>query len=71
VFVRRDGRAFFQLCEKGIIGEKMDVEVKSGVQEGDEVISGPYQVLRTLKEWDRVELDPKRMKKDGKDGAAR
>ncbi|MBL8754114.1 MAG: efflux RND transporter periplasmic adaptor subunit [Planctomycetes bacterium] len=62
VFVRRDGRAFFQVCEFGVVGEKMDVEVERGLQDGDEVISGPYQVLRTLKEWDRVELDPKRTK---------
>ena len=66
VFVRRDGRARFQPVELGVIGESMDVEVLSGLQEGDEVISGPFQVLRTLKEWDRVELDPKRTKKDGK-----
>ena len=66
VFVRRDGRAFFQPCEFGVIGEKMDVEVLAGLREGDEVISGPNQVLRTLKEWDRIELDPKRTKKDAK-----
>lgn len=66
VFVRRDGRAFFQPCEFGVIGDTMDVEVLAGLKEGDEVISGPFQVLRTLKEWDRVELDPKRAKKDAK-----
>lgn len=66
VFVRRDGRAFFQPCEFGVVGETMDVEVLAGLQEGDEVISGPFQVLRTLKEWDRVELDPKRTKKDAR-----
>ena len=66
VFLRRDGRAAFVLCEFGAIGERMDVEVKSGLQEGDEVISGPYQVLRTLKEWDRVELDAKRTRKNPK-----
>lgn len=61
VFVRRDGRAHFVPATFGIIGETMDVEVLSGLQEGDEVISGPFQALRTLKEWDRVELDQKRM----------
>lgn len=63
VFVRRDGRARFVPCEFGVIGETMDVEVKAGLQQGDEVISGPFQALRTLKEWDRVELDDKRGKK--------
>ena len=61
VFVRRDGRAHFVPATFGIIGETMDVEVLSGLQEGDEVISGPFQALRTLKVWDRVELDEKRM----------
>lgn len=64
VFVRRDGRTHFQPVELGVIGESMDVEVLGGLQEGDEVISGPFQVLRTLKEWDRVEIDPKRTNKD-------
>lgn len=63
VFVRRDGRARFVPCEFGVIGETMDVEVLAGLQEGDEVVSGPFQALRTLKEWDRVELDEKRGKK--------
>jgi HlyD family secretion protein len=63
VFVRRDGRARFVPCEFGVIGETMDVEVLGGLREGDEVVSGPFQALRTLKEWDRVELDEKRGKK--------
>ena len=61
VFVRRDGRAHFVPATFGVIGDTMDVEVLSGLQEGDEVISGPFQALRTLKVWDRVELDEKRM----------
>jgi len=65
VFLRRDGRARFQIVKFGIIGETQDIEVLSGLQEGDEVISGPNQVLRTLKEWDRIELDPKRVRKIG------
>jgi HlyD family secretion protein len=61
VFVRRDGRVHFQPARFGVIGDRQDIEVLDGLQEGDEVISGPYQVLRTLKEWDRVDLDEKRM----------
>lgn len=69
VFVRRDGRARFQPVQVGVIGDTMDVEVLSGLNDGDEVISGPFQVLRTLKEWDRVELDEKR--KAGRRGAGK
>jgi len=61
VFVRRDGRARFLLVTFGVIGETQDVEVLAGLAEGDEVITGPNAALRTLKEWDRVELDEKRM----------
>ena len=60
VFVRRDGRARFLPVTFGVIGETQDVEVLAGLAEGDEVISGPNAALRTLKEWDRVELDEKR-----------
>lgn len=66
VFVRRDGRAHFQLVEFGIVSEQQDFEVLRGLDEGEEVISGPSQVLRTLKEWDHVELDPKKTKQPGK-----
>lgn len=67
VFVRRDGRARFQPVTFGVIGESQDVEVLAGLVEGDEVVLGPNAVLRTLKEWDRVALDEKRMgQKDGK-----
>jgi hypothetical protein len=66
VFVRRDGRAHFRPVEFGITGETLDVEVLAGLQDGDEVISGPPQVLRTLKEWDAVALDEKRTRKDAK-----
>ena len=63
MFVRRDGRARFVPCEFGVIGESMDVEILAGLKEGDEVVSGPFQALRTLQEWDRVELDESRGKK--------
>lgn len=61
VFVRRDGRAHFVPVTFGVIGETQDVEVLAGLVEGDEVVLGPNAVLRTLKEWDRIELDEKRM----------
>jgi len=56
VFVREDGRARFRPVKLGIKGES-DVEVVEGLSEGDEIVTGSYKVLRTLKEWDFVELD--------------
>ena len=59
VFLMRDGRARFRPAKTGITGE-MDIEVLEGLEPGDEVVSGPYQVLRNLKEWDHIALDEKR-----------
>ena len=49
VFVITDGRAHFTPGEVGIAGQEY-FEVLSGLAEGDSVVSGPYQVVRTLEE---------------------
>lgn len=59
VFVMVDGRARFRPVKTGITGD-MDIEVLSGLGEGDVVVSGPYQALRTLKVWDAIAIDEKR-----------
>lgn len=48
VFVVEGNRAVFRPVEVGISGE-MEVEIVSGLEEGTEVIVGPYRELRTLK----------------------
>ena len=53
VFVMRSGRAAFVPVKTGIAGEKY-FEVLSGLKEGDEVITGPFASVRTLKEGDAV-----------------
>lgn len=60
VFLLRDGRAHFHPAKFGVIGTDNNVEVLEGLEEGAELISGPSQTLRTLKEWDRVEIDDSR-----------
>lgn len=59
VFLLRDGRARFRPIKTGITGD-MDIEVLGGLEAGDEVITGPYQALRMLREWDPVVIDEKR-----------
>ena len=49
VYVTDNGRAKFQPVEKGIMGGMM-IEIKSGLQENQEIIAGPYSALRELKE---------------------
>jgi HlyD family secretion protein len=51
-----DGKAHFNKVETGIKGDQ-DIEVKSGISEGDEIITGPYKTLRTLKDNDPVKRD--------------
>jgi len=48
VFIVQDNRAIFRPVETGISGE-MEIEIVSGLEEGMEVIVGPYRELRTLK----------------------
>ncbi|MBM3750070.1 MAG: HlyD family efflux transporter periplasmic adaptor subunit [Acidimicrobiia bacterium] len=54
-FVIRDGRAVFTPIKVGIAGEKF-FEVLDGLVEGDEVITGPFASVRTLKDGDTVKV---------------
>ncbi|MDH3891541.1 MAG: efflux RND transporter periplasmic adaptor subunit [candidate division Zixibacteria bacterium] len=54
VFAVRDGVVRFIEITTGIADQKR-IEVLTGLQEGDQVVSGPYRVLRTIKDGDAVE----------------
>jgi HlyD family secretion protein len=56
LFVVRRGRAEFVPVATGIMGVT-DIEVMSGVAEGDQIITGSYKALRTLKPDARVKVD--------------
>ena len=56
VFLLKDGRAVFVPVESGIMGQS-DVEVLKGVQPDDEIVSGPFSVLRTLKNHTKIKVD--------------
>ncbi len=50
IFVMRDGLAYKQVVETGI-QDNMNIEIVSGINEGDEIITGPYNVVsRILKD---------------------
>jgi HlyD family secretion protein len=55
-FVVKAGTAVFVPVESGILGET-NVEVLKGLQPGDEIVTGSYQVLRTLKSATKVRID--------------
>jgi len=56
VFVVRNRHAQFVPVTTGIAGVT-DIEVLNGLQEGDEIITGSYKTLRTLKPDARVKVD--------------
>src|ERR1700691_3873736 len=62
-FVVRSKKAQFVPVETGISGTT-DIEVIKGLQEGDEVITGSYKVLRTLKPGTNVKIDNSAPKKE-------
>jgi HlyD family secretion protein len=55
VFVIRDNRAVFTAIRTGIAGEKY-FEVLGGLAEGDQVITGPFASVRSLKDGDIVKI---------------
>ena len=56
VFVVRNGEVTFTEVTVGIAGQEY-FEVLSGLSVGDTVVSGPYQVVRTLEDGDAVQAD--------------
>ncbi|MGA2414090.1 MAG: efflux RND transporter periplasmic adaptor subunit [Candidatus Sulfotelmatobacter sp.] len=63
VFVIRKKKAEFVPVATGITGTS-DVEVVSGLNDGDEVITGSYKVLRTLRSGSSVKIDNSVPKKE-------
>jgi len=58
VFVVRNGAAEFREVKTGITGAT-DIEVLEGLKEGDEIITGSYKAIRTLKNHAKVKIDNK------------
>lgn len=63
VFVIRNKKGIFVPVVTGITGTT-DIEVLDGLKEGDEVITGSYKVLRTLRPGSSVKVDNKAPKKE-------
>jgi HlyD family secretion protein len=56
VYVVKDGKLEFDKVDTGIAGELM-IEVKKGPAAGQEIVTGPFKVLRQVKEGDKVLID--------------
>jgi HlyD family secretion protein len=63
MFVIREKKAVFIPVNTGITGTT-DIEVLDGLKAGDEIVTGSYKVLRTLRNGASVKIDnstPKRV----------
>jgi len=56
VFVVKAGRAVFLPVQTGI-ADQQNIEIISGIQDKDEVITGSYRILRTLKDGEKIKID--------------
>jgi HlyD family secretion protein len=62
VFVIKDGVATFRKVDTGITGAT-DIEVTSGLNEGEEIVTGSYKTIRTMKNGAKVKVDNKTLTK--------
>jgi HlyD family secretion protein len=53
-----NNKAVFKKLETGITGAT-DIEVTSGLKEGDEIVTGSYQIIRSMKNDSTVKIDNK------------
>jgi HlyD family secretion protein len=58
VFVVENNKAVFHKVETGITGST-DIEVLSGLKESDQIVTGTYQVIRTIRNQADVKIDNK------------
>ncbi len=65
-FVVVEGKASFREVKTGIAGDRY-FEALSGLQKGDEVITGPFSALRRLREGDLVEASKAAKKTEEKE----
>jgi HlyD family secretion protein len=58
VFAVENNKAVFHKVETGITGST-DIEVLSGLKENDQIVTGTYQVIRTIRNQADVKIDNK------------
>ena len=64
VYLVKDGKLEFVKVETGLAGELM-IEVKKGPAVGAQIVTGPFKVLRQVKEGDKVVIEKEGDKKKG------
>ena len=61
IFLVEEGRAKFVEVKTGI-ADQQNLEIVSGISEDDQVVTGSYKILRTLKDGDKVKVTKKKFK---------
>src|SRR3984885_13247411 len=69
VFVLRNHKAEFVAVDTGVAGTT-DIEVIKGLKEGDEIVTGSYKVLRTLRPGSSVKVDNAAPKKEEEESSS-
>jgi HlyD family secretion protein len=62
VYLVKNQKLVFEKVETGLAGELM-IEVKNGPKVGEEIVTGPFKVLRQVKEGDKVIVEKEGDKK--------
>jgi HlyD family secretion protein len=66
VYLHKDGKAQFAAITTGLSGDS-NIEITSGVSDGQEIVTGPFRALRELKDGTKIRKQEE-LKKDDKDG---
>jgi HlyD family secretion protein len=61
VYVLKDNTAVFKQVKTGITGTT-DIEIVDGLKEKERIVTGPYQVLRTLEDNKRIKIEQEEKK---------
>jgi HlyD family secretion protein len=69
VFILRNHKAEFVPVDTGVAGTT-DIEVMKGLKEGDEIVTGSYKVLRTLRPGSSVKVDNAAPKKEEEESSS-
>ena len=57
VFVVNNGKAEFRKVETEHHGSHLDIEVLNGLKDGDQIVTGSYKVIRTIRNQTPVKVD--------------
>ncbi len=62
VFLATAGEALFRPVTTGILGDT-EIEISEGLKEGEEIVTGSYKTLRTLKDKARLKIETEKEKR--------